>query len=204
MWEELPKRVKLLEQLKGYSFDGFLHTTEFENFINIIKSEKLCSRENVSGFIDRADPKVLEQTADSVKNCVRFYYAPKTPTNFRAKYQNPVLLVFNEDLIYEKGVKFTSGNAAAISKSIITENADDAKSFDWNEIFKRGSHYTSIFGNNGITNKRNAEFLYPISVSTKKLVKVIFKYLSDKIKAEEILSSYGLNALFEHDDKYFD
>ncbi|CAF1034767.1 unnamed protein product [Didymodactylos carnosus] len=63
---------------KGYVY----HYTHIENAVSIFKEGRLKCRNNVANFKDSAAYDVIEQTRREVKDYVRFYFRPLTPTQF--------------------------------------------------------------------------------------------------------------------------
>ena len=184
-----------MELLKSYGFSGFLHTTEFENFVKIFKLRKILPRNIATDFKDVADQDVINRTKEEIKNSLRFYYKEKTPTNFAAKYTNPVMLVFNRALIFDSKAKFASGNAGS-QYTVITKNAEKALEFDWELIFERGFHSESKcevedeeMRKYVIKHRRNAEFLYEGELSTENIESIVFKQTADYDKAKELFGN---------------
>lgn len=178
-------KEQLLDKLKRYGFEGFVHTTELENFRKIIECGYLHPRKTlVEGemrFTDRAEAEVLRKTDDYIQRCSRFYYYYKTPTNYMAKYKNPVALVFDEELIFlKKGVFFSPENACY---NHWTNNVAKALDFDWEGVFERSRHALSKYYKQlpyeecakKINKIRNAEFLVKGSVSVKYIKKILVK-----------------------------
>ena len=202
--QERKNRTALLNLWKNFNFIGFLHTTNFSNFINIYKSNFLKSRnqlisENII-FEDNAETSVLEKTWDPIKSNVRLYYRPITPTNISAfishNQKNPVLIVFDECLLFENDIIFCDGCAGShLTKSVKT--AKKALSYDWEKIFSIGP-----FDRNDLIlkNHRNAEFLITSPVSLENATKFYFRNYKDYIKACELL---GNDIRFEHNPKLF-
>lgn len=188
-------KEKLVGVFKKYGFEGFLHTTELENFRLIVKSKKLKSRTELESngtiFNDRANQEVIDYTNEHIKNNCRFYYYFKTPTNFRANYSRPVIMVFDESIIFsDKTMFFYNGNAAS-KRSSYTSDAAEALNYDWEGIFERGAinlskNYNAYDSDSPskITTARNAEFLCesPILISNIKIV--YFKDLKDLNEAK--------------------
>lgn len=208
-------KTKLIEDLKQqHQFEGFHHYTDLTNFFRIMKNEKLFSRNKAIelGFTDSASQEVLSHTHKYIMDFVRFFYKEKTPTIYKnegIKVDNeaphmpiPVLIIFDESIIYHSEVAFLSGGGGN-PHSICTKSINQAsKFFDWYVIFSRGpiprfQNNIQSVGNDtsgaSITNKRNAEFLYPTEIDIKYINKIIFRSPADKKTAEIIL---GKNNLF--------
>lgn len=209
---------KLITFLKeNFQYKGFHHYTDISNFLEIMKMGKLLSRHRASelGFTDAADQNVLTHTNRYIMDYVRFYYKEKTPTFYRnegIKVNNahphmpiPVVLLFDENIIHDSNVAFLSGGGGN-PNSIFTKDIHEANKFDWNVIFYRGpiprqENNLIGFGNDtsgaSITNKKNAEFLYPREIDIKYVKKIIFRSRADLKHATTVL---GENSLFEVDN----
>ncbi|MBR0352763.1 MAG: DUF4433 domain-containing protein [Oscillospiraceae bacterium] len=219
----------LINKLKANGFEYLHHHTDFQNFLKIMKTGCLYSRNNskLAGFKDGAEASIVERTARFVRDSVRFYYKEKTPTFYRNEgiFQEdkspeegnvpiPVALLFSEKLLYHNGIAVTDGNARALD-TLITANLEKALEFDWETALSRGpvEGYTSE-----ITRKRNAEFLYPDEVDLKFLKMIVFRTPADMKNAEILLgkdkrysvdstmfsnlterSRYIRNALYDYD-----
>lgn len=202
--QEHNNRRYLLDLWKNHDFLGFLHTTNFENFVNIYKTKFLKSRNQLisEGFVfeDNAESTVLEKTLESVKSKVRFYYRPITPTNISAylwhNQKNPVLIVFDENLIFEREVLFCDGCAGS-NLTTSTKTAKDALRFNWKEIFSIGPFNTDDFV---LKNHRNAEFLINSPISLERAIKFYFRNCKDYVNACEL---FGGDVRFEHNPKMF-
>lgn len=192
--EEHENRTKMLNVMKENGFIGFLRTENFDNFIKIynsgfLKSRQVALEENLS-FTDNADPEVIADTPDFVKNCVRFYYRCKTPTNYGAYYHfgqdNPVMLVFDENLIYDKNAVFCDGNAMS-QFTILTRTAQYAlNKFHWDEIFSFGPFNPADLLTK---NRRNAEFLLADHVPIADVRHIYFKFQEDLDRAKKLLGN---------------
>ena len=206
-----------LNELKVHGFDGFIHVTDFENFISIMKSGYILSRNEAakSGFIDAASNEMISQTRDFVFDFVRFYYRPKTPTFFRnegikntnkdwdwqAHMPIPVCLVFSESLIDNSNWHFSDGNCASGHTRICNrQSLYQAQKINWNTVFSTGPYDKSANLSSEITRIRQAEFLYPKKVSTEKLKAIYFRSPADLKHARVIL---GENDRFHVDNSKF-
>ncbi|MBQ5890758.1 MAG: DUF4433 domain-containing protein [Clostridia bacterium] len=212
------KTSELMNILQKYKFEGFIHTTEIENFKSILKCGFLIPRidliNNGINFKDSAEIGVLEKTTDFVKKCCRFYYYYKTPTNYIAtkegKYKDPLIIVYNKKLAYKSNVFFCPENA---QRGII-KTAEEALYFDWEGIFERGdrrqSKYCSCELNDEITKKishiRNAEFLvqgnvsieyiHKICVSSQRQYDLLKSFCSDEIMKKVVKESDKFDKIF--------
>lgn len=206
--------IKIIKEIYP-DFKGLVHATEFENFINIMKSGYLKSRSDLEKdnqrFVDEADQSVIDKTDVDVKACCRFYYREKTPTYYRAGYQRPVIIVFDEQLLLDSRAVFCNMNAAkhkTISygtqtyEPIRTNNIADAIDFNWEEILQRGPYDSTLPGLKDFKNAfRNCDFLIRGNVSKDKIIGIVFCTEKDKLEAERIL---GPNNLFVIKPEMFD
>lgn len=208
-------REELLKKWHALGFEGFLHTTEMENFLQIIKEGKLIPRNILirdnRPFNDKANQEVVQHTNKWIKDCSRFYYYFKTPTNFLAKYKHPVILVFSENLVYDKNAIFSSGNASRNSTyftddPIIAANEGFVK---WDAVFERGYYSNSKYHSNStckedISAIRNTEFLIKGEVSTNLLKKVYFKTQEDLNEAKRYCDQSIINKSEVRREKFDD
>lgn len=215
---EKEQKITLINNLKErYKYEGFHHYTDITNFIKLFSMGKLLSRNEAKelGFTDAADQSTLSHTSRYIMDYVRFYYKENTPTTYTnegikpdnngAHMPIPVLLLFDEQIIQHSNVAFLSGGGGN-DKTVYTQDISTASNFDWYVIFYRGpipryeNNITSI-GNDtcgaSITNKKNAEFLYPNEIDIKYIKKIIFRAPADKKVAETVI---GKNILFYVDN----
>ncbi len=194
----------IVKQLKEkYGFDGLYHVTDFSNLQNIFNSEYLrsrneCEYNNIS-FMDSASSSVMSHTSLDIRECVRFYYRPKSPTLYVNEgiklkdYMNtnphlpiPVYLVFDEELIYLDTTEFTDRNAGCNDVNV-GNNFKLFYNVDWEKVF--GNRY--YIGE--WRNKMQAELLSKVPVSLDYLNKIIFRCEADMKRA--------IN-LFGYDNRY--
>ncbi|MBE7706212.1 MAG: DUF4433 domain-containing protein [Cyanobacteria bacterium SIG30] len=212
---------KIFDDLKEkYHFEGFFHTTSFENFVEIMTCKKIFSRAELQKagikFSDIALDDVIDKTRQPIKNYVRFYFREKTPTNydnegikpksvleletnFKAHSPNPVIMIFDHNIAFDnQNVFFARGNASR-NKTKFTNKINQLRDFEWEQIF----HNQAIIEENLkdlIINMRNAEIMYPNFISIDKIVKIIFRNVCDY---ERAIYLFGKDDRFVVDDKYF-
>ncbi len=196
----------LIEYLQNeFQFEGFHHYTDFQNFIKIMREGILHSRATLlsQSFFDSGAQNIIENTDRDIKKFVRFFYKGRTPTlyhNEGIKPGNvvphmpiPVLLIFGEDIAKHAGVEYLAGSGSRKERNETTDSAEAKIKFDWQLIFSRGPYVVdqydpkSIERKKLVTNKRNAEFLYPQKISTEYLKKIIFRTPADLKHAKEVL-----------------
>ena len=179
----LSPQEKLLNIWRPLGFEGFLHTTEFENFKKIIEDGKLICRErlisNQHAFSDKANQEIIDRTDHFTKTHCRFYYRFKTPTNYAAHYHRPVILVFTADMLHWSNIKFSYRNAASSYHELV-ESADEALAFNWDIVFENCPPYESKLTDfQESTLIQNSEFLVKNSVAIRFVEKIYFKYQKD-------------------------
>lgn len=113
----------------GYLF----HFTDIQNAVSILKEGALINRNEAQArglmITDNASPEIIANTADELKNYVRLYFRPRTPTQasnegFRPPQQRdynahcpvPVYFIFDsKDVLARPDVCFTAGSLATNS-----------------------------------------------------------------------------------------
>lgn len=106
------------------------HYSELQNVVSILESGVLLSRSDAvsRGLLqmDSASQSVLLKTRKSIKDCVRLYFRPKTPTQYsnegirprnNRRYGShcpiPVMLLFDSrDILTRKSTQFSRGSLA--------------------------------------------------------------------------------------------
>ena len=217
------KYRKLFDYLKEtYNFQGFVHTTSFENFINIMKSGYLYSRnyihENNIKTSEIALDGAIDITSNEIKNYVRLYWRVKTPTNyrnegikpksaltdiFRAHSPNPVILMFDENIALNENARFTPKNACKCSNLFEHTFYEEDIKYPFKYSFKNIFHDGPIMEDEEkqkIIDARQAELLYPERLSINKIKKIIFRSEADFDRA---VLELGNNDKFEIDSLQF-
>lgn len=205
----------LFNKLKDkYNFEGFIHTTTFENFIGIMHDKYLYSRNKINELnkknIDIANEDVIKNTSNDIKKMVRFYWRSKTPTNYTnegikperilinegysAHSPIPVVLIFDVSIAFMKNVRFSDGNCGSHNCSI-TDNITTITDFNWDYVFHNQETY-----DRKILYNRQAELLLPNQIGTDSIIKIVFRSKCDKENAEKLL---GKDERFCIDDTYF-
>ncbi|MFZ2863852.1 MAG: DarT ssDNA thymidine ADP-ribosyltransferase family protein [Ignavibacteriaceae bacterium] len=152
--EDKSFKEKLLELLSlsdspysGYAF----HFTHIENAVSIIQSGKIQSR-NLSRFRDSAGASFISTTDTLIKNFARFYFRPKTPTQYYNEGlgketknndlpQCPVPIFFKvkiEEVLDKFGENcfVSNGNLRWYPKTQIGNDYDFLRSFDFINLYK--------------------------------------------------------------------
>ncbi|MUG92955.1 DUF4433 domain-containing protein [Scytonema sp. UIC 10036] len=131
---------------KGYIY----HFTHIENAVSILQGERLLARNKCNNFRDSAGASLIAHTSKDVKDFARFYFRPKTPTqwhneslgkrkgNIYALCPVPIFFRVNLERVLEThGGKcgISNGNLAA-SGSHYGNSVDFLKEyFDFNHVY---------------------------------------------------------------------
>ena len=136
-------------QWKGYVY----HFTHVENAVSILQEEKLKSRNSCHQFSDSAGANLIANTREDVKKFARFYFRPKTPTqwhneglgkrkgNIYALCPVPIFFRFNLERILK-----THGNKCAVSNGNLAANSfyyGNSKTFV-EQFFDFGNVYSTL------------------------------------------------------------
>ncbi len=203
---------------KKFKFEGFHHYTDFTNFINIMKEQKLYSRkkimENGKLQCDAADKEVIIKTENNVLNYVRFYFSSKTPTLYKSEgiklYEkedeshmpSPVLFIFDKKISKVGKKYFTNKNAGSKYKQVFNnfENILKSREWDWKFIFDRNPIPDCDEIKKHIISCRNAEYLHFNEVDILYANKIIFRTSADFKNA---ISLFGKKENFFVDNSKF-
>lgn len=148
------------------------HYTDINNAVNILKEGKIYSRKDVKDRMinENAGSQILEQTNDIIFSYVRFYFRPKTPTQYRNEgflpkeyrqyeYSNvpvPIFFVFEAKDMLAKEEAMFSEIALANTGNHLTNDINEFKKFDFSKIYSEGGYR----GEN-LTPYRRAELVVP-------------------------------------------
>ena len=145
----LTKLDSQYSQWKGYVY----HFTHVENAVSILQEEKLKSRNSCHQFSDSAGANLIANTREDVKKFARFYFRPKTPTqwhneglgkrkgNIYALCPVPIFFRFNLERILK-----THGNKCAVSNGNLAANSfyyGNSKTFV-EQFFDFGNVYSTL------------------------------------------------------------
>ena len=222
---------KLFDKLhKTYGFNGFYHQLNILNLSSVLECGYLYSRLKLeNNFYNNANEEIIENTSDEIKSCARFYFAPKTPTNYIFEAKNPndmVYLKFNWKVILsDENAMFCNGNAGSkYTKSISVKEVLQNKNLmgdimGWEEIFARGPYnlysypdvydeVTAGYRKNEIRRQRNAELAIHGEVFVEKyLENIIFKNQDSLMQFKKILNDESIYEKFKKyiiiDENYF-
>lgn len=177
----------LKKNLESFGFKGFIHATDLNNVIEILKTDSLSSRSNLEGgFVDVADSKVISVTNEFVKSKARFYYNVKTPTlyHFNKNTSNLCILEFDFRIVENYTCYYANGNAASKFTSF-TGDVKEAIKYNWRRIMERGP--ISDLDKQEDIRIRNAELLVQGPVNCLKYLSRI--YVKDESTKNKIIQN---------------
>lgn len=164
------------------------HYTNINNAIQILENGCLYSRNYCcdEGLMqnDNASSEVISQTDNFVKDYVRLYFRPKTPTQFHnegylpketRRFANahvpvPIFFAFRSyEVLNQEGVKF-SNQSLATHRYQIYEDVESFKQLDFERIYHDGSlSEFSQSDKDDILHKRQAEVIVKRQLSLEHL-----------------------------------
>lgn len=174
--DELESQPWLKESPKHWWPKFLFFFSDIRNVVNILESGKLLSRNEVARrklpFVDCASQEVLDCTDPELKDYVRLYFGPRTPTQYRnegirpvgqrqldAHCPVPVFLLFDSRSILTRSVCEFSDVSGASQIASIGCDAQFLKSLPFRKIYHRDAY--DIVANYDIKLHRHAEVLIP-------------------------------------------
>ena len=133
--------------------DYLFHFTDIQNAVSILKTGALFSRVEATRLglmaTDNASQDIIANTDDELKNYVRLYFRPKTPTQFRNEGFRPVeqrwqgshcpvpiyFLFDSREVLSHSNSLFTNGNLASRHTPDISSDASDLMQMDFRRIY---------------------------------------------------------------------
>jgi len=135
------------------------HYTDLRNAVRILETNSLLSRQQLESMgalpVSSGSNEVLAWTETWIKDCVRFYFRPKTPTQYYAegvksqvflktsKFPDahcpvPVFFLFDlADLLCMQETKFSDRGLGSHTHRILS-NVDELSQLDWPKIYHNG------------------------------------------------------------------
>lgn len=184
------------------------HFTDVKNAAQILSSGLLLSRnaaiDEGTMLNDNASPEVLAQTSDRWKDYVRFYFRPKTPTQYRnegflppdqrhlhAHCPVPIFFLFDAvSILSLPESKFSDMTLASPYATTFTDPEIFTQlRFDY--IYHEGPYDTGAIN---IANYRQAEVAVPIRCSLEHLKRIVCRSAAEKDTLLELLDN---GAFFE-------
>lgn len=207
-----------LNELKGSSWlrgnerswwpDYVFHFTSIENAVDILEQGELKCRNDLESrhhvFTDYASQDVIGRTSSNIKNCVRLYFRPRTPTQYHLEgirpakdyYRDtgghtahlpvPVFFLFKSSQILTRlDCEFTNGNAAR-AQAQRGSTAAFLRTLPFHKIYH--NRWFSPAENEDITFHRNAEILIPKRLDLSALAMIVCRSPAEKDTLLSMLS----------------
>lgn len=192
------------------------HYTDIRNAVEILKSEKLICRAKLEAKgnmpVDNASQAIISNTDDLVKDFIRLYFRPKTPTQFRNEGVRPITKQWEQShcpvpifflfdlktLLVQDNSQFSEGNLAKFGTSILCSTAKELKKFDFKKIFHTGS-FTQV-ERDDIISHRNAEIVIPNELDLSALKFIVCRSPAEK---ETLLNLLPNNVFTKWSSKIF-
>jgi len=142
--------------------------------------------------VDSAAPEVIGKTSQSVKEFVRLYFRPRTPTQYNnegirpvtkrklsgAHMPVPVFFLFDsKQVMGMDGVQFTDGNAGAFSHRY-GDDIDFLRSIPFGKVYHTGPYDKAVHAD--IKYHRNAEVLVPVELGLDDLKMIVARSPAEK------------------------
>ena len=174
--------------------DFLFHFTDIKNAVSVLNSGFLFSRDEVErrriGFTDSASSEIIDRTDATLTDYVRFYFRPRTPTQYRnegfrplnqlfqgAHCPVPIYFLFDiREIISLNDTRFSNGSLARREHNLFT-TADKFTQLPFRDIYHNTSF--SLENRERIINARHAEVIYPKRISLDYL-----KYICCRSQAE--------------------
>jgi hypothetical protein len=171
------------------------HYTDVRNAVEIIKSGKLLSRSELdkgSGMVvDNASRDVIAHTDDHIRDFVRLYFRPQTPTQFRnegirplgmreleSHCPVPIFFLFDSvDVLTRTDSKFSAGNLA-VGGTELFSTAEELKQLDFRKIYHVGTFQSHM--RDTIIYHRNAEVVIPTELDLSSLRFIVCRSPAEK------------------------
>jgi len=192
------------------------HYTDVQNAAAVLEEGTLHSRDEAERrrllHVSSGDPNILRETDRSIKECVRLYFRPKTPTQYhaegimssdqiqQAKYPDahcpvPVFLLFDAVSILTRGdSRFYPGSLRSATFSDL-RTASDLTKFPWKKIY-HNTWYDRRDSN--IKYHRMAEVAVPSSLSLDSLKYV---YCRSQAEKETLLALLSADTYLQYLDR---
>ncbi len=129
------------------------HFAELKNVVAILTAGQLCCRNEHRMLVDTASSSVIANTEDHWKAYVRFYFRPRTPTQYQVEGFRPpthygtlgkhcpmlfILMFEAADILTLADTEFTNGNLAG-SRLSVGRTADFFEALPFPSIYHEGS-----------------------------------------------------------------
>lgn len=185
------------------------HFSNIDNIVNILEQGSLysrneCIRRGIMGN-ENASTEIIDQTEDEIRNCVRLYFRPKTPTQFynegystsqeRDRYNSahipvPIFLAFRSYEILNLPTTRFSDCSLATHGFHLYENFEDFKKLDFKSIYHDGALREDE--KTYIVQKRQSEIIVKSKLSLEYLDMIWCRSNAEYVTLINILSEKGV------------
>ncbi|ASA22367.1 DUF4433 domain-containing protein [Paenibacillus donghaensis] len=193
-----------LDPARKWWTNTLFHFTDVHNAVQILEDNCLLSRNEAKKrekmTSDNASPTIIDQTNEVWKDYVRFYFRPKTPTQyhnegFRPQHQKtlngahcpvPIFFLFDlESMLFMKNSFFSHGSLASPYYTIYN-TADKFEEMPFDYIYHEGqfNRNTEWF----ITGHRQAELVVPNKCSLEYLKRIVCRSPAERDTLIDLLS----------------
>ena len=173
------------------------HYTDIRNAARILSSGYLYSRQRLEDTlrlpVSSGSNEVLAGTQSWLKDCVRLYFRPKTPTQYyaegvksaetlqRSKFPDahcpvPVFFLFDSAEILSREDSWFSDRGLASRNYQIMSTAQDLADLEWRKIYHTGPIDFSRPEESDIISRRNAEVVIPGYLDMKSLKWILLSF----------------------------
>jgi hypothetical protein len=185
------------------------HFTDIRNAAQILADEEIRCRSLVEGIdhVDSASPGVIAGTPDYVHGYVRFYFRPRTPTQFHmegiraqqdishfdAHCPVPVFFLFDSnDVLTRADSSFTEGSLARqVHPPELRSTARELREFPFQMIYHTGAFDPAT--QSEITFHRQAEVVVPQRIGLDALQHIFCRTAAEKDTLLSLLPGQTLN-----------
>jgi hypothetical protein len=199
--QELAQQEWIRDKERYYWPRFIFHYTDLPNAVSILQDEYIYSR-NLSDRTGKlvtssGSDKVLANTDETIKNYVRFYFRPKTPTQYWAEgirsqtsfqtssYRDahcpvPIFFLFDSsEVLTRADCEFSDGNLAN-PKALRFSSADELKSLPWKKIYHNGKIDRKKADEQDIVFRRCAEVIVPQQIDLSSLRYIVCRSEAEK------------------------
>jgi len=195
------------------------HYTDIRNAVQILREGYLYSRKYLEDegklVVSSGSPSVLAGTSIAIKDCVRLYFRPKTPTQYYAEgicshatlaesrfpdahCPVPVFFLFDStEILSRADCRFSDGGLNSPGACILS-TAVDLEQLPWKKIYHTGRFNPYAAEQSDIAFRRNAEVIVPRELD---LSALRYIYCRSEAERETLLHLLPLDLQKRYQDK---
>lgn len=197
------------------------HYTDIRNAVQILREGYLYSRKYLEDegklVVSSGSPSVLAGTSIAIKDCVRLYFRPKTPTQYyvegicsqptlsKSKFRDahcpvPVFFLFDSTEILSRADCWFSDGGLNSPGACILSTAVDLEQLPWKKIYHTGRFNPYAAEQFDIAFRRNAEVIVPRELD---LSALHYIYCRSEAERETLLHLLPPDLQKRYQDKIF-